>query len=98
MSWFVYVIRLDKRIDRQRLIAVLAEDGVPTRPYFVPIHQQPFYRERFGFRPDAFPVTERIARTTLALPFFTDMTPRQVDYVCARLAARVGEASVRRAA
>jgi perosamine synthetase len=89
MSWFVYVIRLDERIDRDALIAALEEDGVPSRPYFVPIHLQPLYRERFGYRPGDFPVTEQIARTTLALPFYTLMPEEQVDYVCERLGRRI---------
>jgi len=92
MSWFVYVVRLDERIDRAALMTALEEDGVATRPYFVPIHLQPLYRERFAYKPGDFPVTERIARTTLALPFFTDMTEDQVDYVCERLAKRIGRA------
>ena len=93
MSWFVYVVRLDDRIDRDFLMAELQEDGIPSRPYFVPIHLQPLYRQRFGFKPGDFPVTERIARTTLALPFFTDMAEEQIDYVCDRLVARVGKHS-----
>ncbi|HKI18679.1 MAG TPA: DegT/DnrJ/EryC1/StrS family aminotransferase, partial [Isosphaeraceae bacterium] len=71
--------------------------GIPSRPYFVPIHLQPLYRLRFGFKPGDFPVTERIARTTLALPFFTEMTEEQVDYVCDRLASRLEGDVVRRA-
>ena len=74
---------LDHALDR------MEAQGVPARPYFVPIHLQPFYRERFGYRPGDFPVTERIARTTLAVPFFTDMAEAQVDYVCERLRACV---------
>ena len=62
----------------------------------MPIHLQPLYRLRFGFKPGDFPVTERIARTTLALPFFTDMAEEQVEYVCERLAARLGENNDRR--
>jgi perosamine synthetase len=89
MSWFVYVIRLDETVDRPALMAALEADGVPTRPYFVPIHLQPYYRERFGYAPGDFPITERIARTTLAIPFFTNMTEDQVDYVCDRIAAFV---------
>jgi perosamine synthetase len=89
MSWFVYVIRLDERLDRPALMAGLESDGIPTRPYFVPIHLQPLYRSRFGYRLGDFPVTERVARTTLALPFFTEMTEQQVDYVCDRLAGRI---------
>lgn len=81
MSWFVYVIQLEDGIDRTALIDALQADGVPTRPYFVPIHVQPFYRERFGYAPGDFPVTEGVAARTLAIPFFTNMTENQIDYV-----------------
>ena len=90
MSWFVYVIRLDDSVDRPALMAALQADGVPTRPYFVPIHLQPYYRERFGYGPGDFPVTERVAGTTLAIPFFTNMTEEQVEYVCERITTHVG--------
>jgi perosamine synthetase len=85
MSWFVYVVRLAEHVDRDALIASLDDDGIPARPYFVPLHLQPLYSERFGYRPGDFPVTERVARSTLALPFFTQMSRDQVDYVCDRL-------------
>jgi len=85
MSWFVYVIRLDPRVDRTQLIARLDADGVPSRPYFVPIHLQPYYRERYGFKPGDFPVTEAVTQTTLAIPFFSDMSLDQVEYVVDRI-------------
>ena len=91
MDWFVYVIRLASRIDRDRLIGQLAERGVPGRPYFSPIHLQPFYRERFGFAPGDFPVTERVAAGTLAIPFSSRLTEGQIDQVCAALADAVRE-------
>src|SRR6185503_10967485 len=47
-------------IDRDALIPRLAERGVPSRPYFSPIHLQPLYRDEFGFKPGDFPVTERV--------------------------------------
>lgn len=90
MSWFVYVVRLDPAIDRAALMAALESDGIPSRPYFVPIHLQPYYRERFGYGPGDFPVTERVAASTLALPFFTEMTEDDVATVCDRIATHVG--------
>jgi dTDP-4-amino-4,6-dideoxygalactose transaminase len=88
-SWFVYVIRLVPEIDRKRVMAALEERGVPSRPYFTPIHQQPFYRERFGYQEGSFPITEAVARSTLALPFSSVMTEEQVDHVCEALKAVV---------
>jgi dTDP-4-amino-4,6-dideoxygalactose transaminase len=88
VDWFVYVVRLDPGIDRDRLIDALAEEGVPARPYFSPIHLQPFYRSAFGFRDGDFPVTERVAASCLALPFSSVMATDEVDYVCDRLVRR----------
>ncbi|MHB1557206.1 MAG: DegT/DnrJ/EryC1/StrS family aminotransferase [Isosphaeraceae bacterium] len=89
MSWFLYVIQLDAWVDRANLMNALEEDGIPSRPYFVPIHLQPLYRERFGHGPGEFPTAERVARSTLALPFFTEMTEDQVNLVCDRLMDRL---------
>jgi perosamine synthetase len=91
VDWFIYVVRLDARIDRDRLIGQLAARGVPGRPYFAPIHLQPFYRERFGFAPGDFPVTERVAASTLAIPFSSRLSDDQIDQVCDALVATVRE-------
>jgi dTDP-4-amino-4,6-dideoxygalactose transaminase len=85
MSWFVYVVRLPEGVDRSTVMLALTDRGVPSRPYFSPIHLQPFYVERFGYAPGAFPRTEELARRSLALPFSGVMTEEQVDYVCEQL-------------
>jgi perosamine synthetase len=82
VSWFVYVVRFDSRIDRDALAKRLGEMGVPARPYFLPIHLQPYMVDRFGYREGDFPVTEDLGRRGLALPFSGVMTEEQVEYVC----------------
>ncbi len=89
ISWFVYVIALTKDNTRERRDAVLAElqrRGVGCRDYFVPIHLQPFYRERFGLREGMFPVTESVASRTIALPFHNNVTDEEIDRVGTALA------------
>ena len=81
VDWFVYVVRLDPTIDRDMLINELDGHGVASRPYFSPLHLQPFYRAALGHREGDFPVTERIARSTLALPFWPRLTDDDVQYV-----------------
>ena len=82
MSWFVYVIRFDPKIDRDALAERLGEQGIPARPYFLPIHLQPYMAERFGWREGDFPITEDLGRRGLAVPFSGVMTEEQVEYVC----------------
>ncbi len=82
MSWFVYVIRLPVETDRDKIIHHLAQEGIPARPYFAPIHLQPFMIEKFGYREGDFPITEDLGRRGLALPFSSIMTEEQVILVC----------------
>jgi len=91
-SWFVYVVRLSPEIDRSRVMASLAARGIDSRPYFPPIHLQPFYRQRFGYRPGMFPHAEAAGETLLALPFHPNLSAEEVERVCAALAGEVAEA------
>jgi len=82
MSWFVYVIRFDSKINRDVLAKQLEEKGVPVRPYFLPIHLQPYMVKRFGYLEGDFPVTEDLGRRGMAVPFSGMMAEEQVEYVC----------------
>ncbi len=84
-SWFVYVVRFAPGIDRDATAKKLGERGVPARPYFLPIHLQPYMAERFDFQEGDFPVTEDLGRRGLALPFSGVMTEAQVEFVCSIL-------------
>ena len=85
MSWVVYVIRLERGIDRDRVIKYLNKEGVQCKPYFTPIHLQPFYRKMFGYKEGDFPVTEDVTGRTIALPFFNNLKEEQIDYVVEKL-------------
>jgi dTDP-4-amino-4,6-dideoxygalactose transaminase len=90
MSWFVYVVRVRPPADRNQVMADLEKVGIPSRPYFSPIHLQPFYRQRFGYEPGAFPITEELGRVSLALPFSSVMSEDEVDWVCSQMKKVVG--------
>ncbi len=81
-SWFVYVIRFAHGINRDRIAHELNQMGIPTRPYFSPIHLQPYMKARFGYQEGDFPITEDLGRRSLAIPFSGVMTEDQVDFVC----------------
>ena len=84
-SWFVYVVRLPRGVDRDDTIRALRDEGIPAKPYLPAIHLYSFYRERFGYREGMFPVAEDIAARSLALPFFPQMTEGQVAQVAEAL-------------
>ena len=84
-SWFVYTVQLPRGAERRAVIEALASDGIASKAYLPCIHTMPPYRERFGFTGGEFPVAERLAERSLALPFFGSMTEADADRVCASL-------------
>jgi perosamine synthetase len=96
VSWFVYVVTLDAGIDRDQVMQALAEEGVPSRAYFPPAHLHPYMRQAFGYRGGELPVTEALARRTLALPFHGKLTADDVDRVVSALERTVERARASR--
>jgi perosamine synthetase len=89
-SWFVFCVQLPDGTDRDAVIDSLASNGIASRAYLPCIHLLSPYRERYGFEGGEFPIAERVAERSLALPFFTSMTESQVDRVCTALGEALG--------
>ena len=82
MVYHHYIVRAKRR---DELAAFLRQQGVGCEVYYpVPLHLQPCF-DRFGWSKGAFPVAERAAEETLALPVFPLMTDAQQDYVVEQL-------------
>jgi perosamine synthetase len=95
-SWFVYCVQLPEFVDRGGVISELARRGIASKAYLPCIHLLAPYRERFGFRGGEFPVAERTAARSLALPFYSALGEDGVERVCAALAAALERDSVPR--
>ncbi len=88
MSWFVFVPRLAAgytREERDRIIRGMRNHEVGAADYFPCIHLQPVYREMYGYEEGAFPVAESVSQRTIALPFYGDLSERDVDIVAQTL-------------
>ena len=83
-AWHLYPIRLHLnrlRISRSRLIEELKRRGVGASVHFIPIHLHPYYRKKYGWRADAFPVAYREYQRLVSLPLSPAFTDAQVARV-----------------
>jgi dTDP-4-amino-4,6-dideoxygalactose transaminase len=80
----LYPIRLELErlsIDRDEVIRRLDAAGVGTSVHFIPIHLHPFYRDKYGFAPDDFPVAHDAFRRLISLPLNSGMQDEDVAHV-----------------
>jgi dTDP-4-amino-4,6-dideoxygalactose transaminase len=80
-AWHLYVIRLRPetlRIGRDQFIDELTERKIATSVHFIPIHLLPFYRERYGYAPEQFPVAYQCYRRMLSLPVHPGLSDNDV--------------------
>jgi len=99
-SWHLYVIRLrlDRlRIDRAQVIEELKRQGIMTSVHWMPLHMHPYYREKYAYKAQDFPMAARLYPEILTLPLYPGMTEREVEYVCGAVRRCVGQAVRRRA-
>lgn len=82
---WLYCITIDKQkygSSRDQLITVLAERGIDTRPFFIPLHRLPPFREASQKRKEQLPITDKLACSGLNLPTFSTMTRKQIETIC----------------
>jgi len=99
MSWFVFVVRLTEQYteqERDRIVQGMRRHEIGAANYFPCIHLQPFYRERFGYEPGAFPIAERASARTIALPFFNRLSEREIDLVAQTLELMISRENIKR--
>ena len=84
-SFVTYVDPENAPAPRNELMKRLKDMGVATRPGTHALHMLGYYRERFGFRPEDFPVARDCDMQTMAIPLHNRMTPEDYKYVIACL-------------
>lgn len=80
-SWHIYAIRLNLErlsIDRARFIKELKERNIGASVHFIPNHLQPYYREKYGYQPEDFPVAFREYQRLVSLPLSSALNDRDV--------------------
>lgn len=92
-SWHLFVVRIVTErlsLGRDEFIARLAELGIGTSVHYIPLHIMPYYRNRYGFTPDDFPVSLDAYERAISLPIYPGLTDEDVGRV-ADTVKRIGD-------
>jgi perosamine synthetase len=94
-AWHLYIVRLElDRLDcdRAMVIDALRRAGIGTSVHFIPLHLHPYYRRRWGTRPEDFPIATREFDRVISLPIWPGMSHDDVARVADALATILEQA------
>lgn len=80
-SWHLYVLRLhpeELSIQRGQFIEELKARNIGTSVHFIPVHLHPYYRDKYGWQPEDFPVTFDAYQRVLSLPLHPRLSDEDV--------------------
>ena len=84
-SWHLYVLRLsdDAAIGRDTFIERMYEAGIGCSVHYIPLHLQPYWRDRYGLKPEQFPHSQKAFERMVSIPLYTAMSDADVQRVIA---------------
>jgi dTDP-4-amino-4,6-dideoxygalactose transaminase len=91
-AWHLYVVRLADAapLDREAFIERLFALGIGCSVHYIPLHQHPYWRERYGLDAARFPHSQRAYERMASLPIYTKMSDADVERVVAAVREVLG--------
>ncbi len=83
-SWYMYAVKTDKKF-RDKMVSGLASCGIETRLSFPPVHIQPYYAVKYGYKRGDFPVSLDAWERLIDIPLWSGMTEEEMRYVADKL-------------
>ncbi len=87
-SWHLYVIKIN---NRDEVIEQLKENGIGCSVHFIPVHKHPYYKNKYGYKDQDYPIANSVFERSLSLPIFPDMTEDEINYVIENVIAQVNK-------
>jgi len=83
-SWHLFCCQLNTdKISRDEFIQKMSDHGVGTSVHFIPLHLQPYWKERYQLSPTDFPAASQYYKNAISLPLYTKMSDEDQSYVIA---------------
>lgn len=83
-AWHLYMLRLNLdqlSIDRAQFVEALRERNIGASVHFIPLHIHPYYRDKYGYSAEDFPVAHQEYLREISLPIYSKMSADDVESV-----------------
>jgi len=80
-AWHIYYVRLKESSKRSLIFEELQKFNIGVQVHYIPVHLQPYYRNRFGYKVGDYLKAEDYYKSTITLPLYPKMTNDEIQYV-----------------
>mgnify|MGYP000861888461 FL=1 len=80
-AYHLYPLLLAAEVNRTEFFTYLRQHNIGVQVHYIPVHLQPYYCRRFGYKPGDFPKAENFYASEISLPLFPGLTREQQEYV-----------------
>ena len=83
-AWHLYVLQLDLEsisVDRDKFIELMVEQNIGTSVHFIPLHLHPYWRDKYNYKAEDFPISLDVFNRAVSLPIYPKMTDEDVENV-----------------
>lgn len=83
-AYHLYPVRIafdELNISKARWFDLMRDIGIALQVHYIPVHLQPYYRERFGYKAGDYPAAERFYRDEVSLPIYPGLTDEEAAAV-----------------
>jgi len=77
-AYHLFVIKV---ANRDHVFTKLKNKGICTSVHFIPIHEQPYFKNKFGYKKESYPIANEVYRESLSIPIYPDLSSREVEYI-----------------
>jgi UDP-4-amino-4,6-dideoxy-N-acetyl-beta-L-altrosamine transaminase len=86
-AYHLYPVRLKDKFKKKRkkIFDYLRKNNLWVQVHYIPVHLQPYYRKKYGYKKDDYPKAEDYYYKTISLPIFPEMTNREITYIVEKI-------------
>jgi len=83
-SYHLYPLRINfekLQITKVQFFKEMKNLGINLQVHYIPVHLQPFYKKKYGFKIKDFPISERFYNEEVSIPIYPDLTNENIEFV-----------------
>jgi len=86
-SWHLFPIQIRNISFFQKtlLVKMLHKANIKVQVHYIPVHLQPYYTKKFGYKKGDFPISEKFYQEEISIPIYPNLTKNELNYVLMNL-------------